>query len=226
MATSFDRVFYEIVLAVTCLGVGGLFSTFAASGPARLILLAVPYIAFLVLRVFYRKRTGREAMNDIIVWDKLRTEKEEQQREARIVASRIPKKLDLFWPTTFLIVGIALTLYGLLMVSAQIVGWLRYDAWVPVALIDIFLPHPLRGEGEPFVVSLIPDFFLGSESLERYLLNPPQGAWLGIRRIFLWTLKCPLALASCLIGIYVAILASSNLERIHLALRARQESGN
>ena len=208
------KVGYELMLFVISLGIGGMLSAFTQSTPAKLALGLMPYAGFLAFRVLYSRATNRSVIEGIIAWETRR--REEKLSRAQKLASAPPSRLDLVWASCWRAAGILLALYGALLFGAQLLYWLQHDVWVSVALLDLFMPRRL-GEQTPFVLSMVPDF-LEHRQFENYALNPHPDTWMGVRRLVLGILRCPLALASIVIGWAVSAIAAGEAERIRREL--------
>ncbi len=210
-----DRIRYELGIAFVLLVFGGLLSQPAISVVVQMALFSLPYVGFTVFRIYYKTIKKDEIVSRLMAW----AQEQSRIQSERALTPRAPTKIDLILPKAFSLVGITLALYGLLMVSAQAVEWLRHDSWVSISTGDLFLPHSLRGTHEPFAVAMIPDLFLEAEAVERYLTAPRQGTWLGVRRVVLFTLQFPLALTFWLVGMLIAGLASVEMDKIRESIK-------
>jgi hypothetical protein len=96
------------------------------------------------------------------------------------------------------VAGAALILYGALLVTGQIVFWLRFGAWLEVPASTLWW-HWMRALDNPFPLSIVPD--IADPAFTPDVLRAPRpGDWVEARKIALGFLDLPLALYSVVFG--------------------------
>lgn len=193
------KVGYEIVLLLGLVGAGGILSVAIDSA----VLILLPYVLFLVGRVIYQRRTGRSAIDAIMLWDHNARMAEAQRTSIQRTPTRLDFLLSGAWQLIGILLAVLLVVYGLALFTSQVIAWLKFDQWIAISLRDLFLPHALSGPNEPFPVSLIPEWLQGDKRIQEYFLAPRPGTWLGLRKLILWIMAMPLSAASFLLGLVI-----------------------
>lgn len=116
--------------------------------------------------------------------------------------SRFREILNAIWRVIALLCGIALILYGGLLLLGQLFFWLRFGSWLELPFTSLF-HHPLRGYGEPFPLSIVPD--LGAPKVVS-----PATPWVGMQKILNWLFDVSLVIWSVFLG--AAVIAFGNIE--------------
>lgn len=108
----------------------------------------------------------------------------------------------------FMFVGFAFFAWGLLLVVAQTLYWLKNGDWFSPLAVVLFLDHP---KGMPWVMKLIPS--LSSTGLESFLNGTD---YRGVAKMVAWVLERELTTVTTLAGILftgVALLIAMAAEK-------------